>query len=485
MQQRVKDQVYLELARRLRDEKIRYFTPHGGQIKLIEEIARPGAFVVVAGAGNGWGKSHFVVALAAAIMWPELAPACFTKHELFRKWPYPKRARIISTHTELEEIGSLQTAFKELFPKGQYKEKNKGKHYPCEFKNSNGWVLDLMSYKQDVQEYAGPNIGLTIFNEPPPQDIYNESIARTRSGGVIVMAMTSLNENPWVVDSILNKADGNRIRVRYGSSCENCKQHGTDGHLEHEQIEKILSVYDEDEREARFTGKPLAMSGRIFKTFDESVHVAKDEFRPPHSQDISIGMIADPAIGKPFAMLWRWVDSAGVIHYFDEYPETQFIGAKDSNLTVREYAELIRNREAGLKVDVRILDRHFGNVRRTTGGLTLKEEFAEVGIEFIDSYALSGEEVETGIFKVKEYLRYDTKKEIDSLNRPKIIISPKCKNLIAAFRNWGREPKTGKVKEEYKDFMDLVRYDVMSNPEVEKPVIWARGSQPHYGVNNG
>lgn len=485
MQQRVRDQVYLELARRQRDEKIRYFKPHGGQLELIKSIAEDDSFIVVIGAGNGWGKSEFVVALTAAIMWPELAPDHFTRYPIFKNWRHPKRARIISTHTELEEIGSIQTAIKKLFPKDKYKIKNKGRHYPSEFRSNTGWVLDLMTYDQDVSEFAGPNIGLTLFNEPPPEDIYKESIARTRNGGIVIMAMTSLNDNPWVVDGILNKSDGKKIKVRYGSSCENCKQHGTDGNLEHEQIEKILSMYDADEREARFTGKPLSLSGRIYKTFDYNIHVAKEEIQPPNNEDISIGMVCDPAIGKPLAMLWRWVDRTGTVHYYDEYPEFSFNGAKDSNLTVRDYAELIKRKETINKaVNTRILDRHFGNIRRTLGGKTLKEEFAEFGIEFIDSYSLPAEEVETGILKVKEYLRYDNTKPIDNINRPKIIISPKCKNLIDAFRNWGRDPKNGKPKEDYKDFMDLVRYDLMSNPAVEDNINWNFSQTAHYGVNN-
>ncbi len=424
-----------------------------------------------------------LAAIFAAAMWPGMAPAALSIPS-FKAWKYPKRARIYSGPAELEEIGSLQTAIKRLFPKDHY-EAVKGRYsYPSVFHTDTGWVLDLFSYERDAKEAAGPNIGLQGFNEPPPEPLYKEAVARSRSGGYIIGGFTSLLDNVWVVDGLLNKADGKNIRVRYGSSCENCKQHGVNGNLEHEQIEKVLSQYDPDEREARFTGKPLSMSGRIFKRFDHSVHVAKEPFEPPTDQQISLGMVVDPAIGKPFAMLWRWVDKTGTVHYYDEYPHVPFQGAKDSNLTVKEYADLIRVQENGRKVDSRILDRHFGNVRRTTGGLTLKQEFDEQGLEFTDSYALSGDEIETGIKKVLEYLRYDAAKPIDSANRPKIVISPTCTNLIAAFKSWGRDPKTLKPKEEFKDFMDLVRYDLMSNPIVEVDRPWVEGRKPFYGVQS-
>lgn len=462
------------------NEALRLFQPHGGQEEFIRDIE--GGFICISGAGNGWGKSEMLAAIFAAVMWPALAPDAL-KLATFQNWKYPKRARIYSGPAELEEIGSLQTAIGRLFPKGRY-EVSKGRYsYPSVFHSDTGWVLDLFSYERDAKEAAGPNIGLQGFNEPPPEPLYKEAIARSRAGGYIIGGFTSLLDNTWVVDGILNKHDGKNIRVRYGSSCENCKQHGVNGNLEHDQIEKVLSQYDPDEREARFTGRPLSMSGRIFKTFNHSVHVAKEEFQPP-TEGISLGMVVDPAIGKPFAILWRWVDKTGTVHYYDEYPEVKFQGAKDSNLTVKEYAELIRARENGRQFESRILDRHFGNVRRTTGGLTLKQEFDEQKLEFTDSYAMAGDEVETGILKVKDYLRYDTTKPIDAVNRPRIVISPKCKNLIAAFQSWGRDPKTLKPKEDYKDFMDLVRYDLMSNPEVDPGSTWKSGSKPYYGVQS-
>lgn len=459
------------------NEAIKLFQPHQGQEEFIKLI--DGGFIVISGAGNSWGKSELIAAILAAAMWPSMAPDPL-RIAAFQDWRFPKRARIYSGPAELEEIGSLQTAIDRLFPRGHY-EVSKGRYsYPSVFHTDTGWILDLFSYERDAKEAAGPNIGLQAFNEPPPEALFKEAVPRSRSGGYIIGGFTSLLDNVWVVDGLLNKADGKNIRVRYGNSCENCKQHGVNGNLEHEQIEKSLSQCDPDEREARFSGRPLSMSGRIFKAFDPAVHVATEEFEPPKDQPISIGMVVDPAIGKPLAILWRYVDKTGTVNYYDEWPEFTFHGAKDSNLTVKDYAELIRARENGRTVDTRILDRHFGNTRRTLGGMTLRQEFMEQGLEFQDSYACE-EEIETGILKVKEYLRYDKSKPIDSLNRPKVRISPKCVNLIASMKMWSRDPKTEKPKEDFKDFADLIRYDLMSNPEIETRQVWS-GTKPYYGV---
>lgn len=436
---------------------------------------------MVNASGNGGGKTYGIVAALAAFMWPTIAPSCFAS-PIFNDLQAPKRARIISTPKEVEEIGSLQTAIKYLWPKDRYTSKNKGKSYPSQFNTDSGWIVDVMSYEQDSSEFAGPNIGVLIFNEPPPEGIWKESIARLRKGGVCLVAMTSLADNPWVVDGILMRKESEGFRVIYADIEENCKQHGINGTLEHDQIEKILNQYDPDEREARKTGKPLSLSGRILKSFDRNVHVAKDPIQV-QGEGVAHYMVVDPAIGKPFACLWAFVDKTGKIHVYDEYPEVPFHGSKDSGLTVKEYAQIFLAKEKGKHIQDRILDRHFGNVRRNVGGLTLKQEFFNENIDFIDSYHVGDgtSEVETGIYKLKDYLYYDKTKEIDSSNQPKIIISPTCTNTITACEKWLRNPETGKPREEYKDFADLLRYLVMANPMVETDKIWAKPRTANYG----
>lgn len=468
----------------LNHEGIRWFQPHGGQEEFIDLVAQPGGLVVVSGAGNGWGKSQLIVAIFAAIIWPDLAPSCFAKHQLFSNWPHPKRARIYSTPAELEDDGAIQIAIRQLFPRARYSAEKAGYSYLSKFDTDTGWTLDMFSYERDESQAAGPNIGLQAFNEPPPEALYKEAIARTRAGGIVIGGMTSLLSNPWVVDGLFNKADGGLIRVRYGASCENCKTHGKNGHLDHDKIMAAVSQHDPDEREARLSGKPLVFSGRIFKSFDRNFHVAKEPIVPP-SDGVTHYQAIDPAIGKPIASIWSFVDASGALSIYDESPMgSDFQGAKDSNLTVSDYANLFRGQENGRSISTRIMDRHFGNVRRTLGGKSLKEEFGEQGLDFIDSYAMDASvEVETGIMKVKEYLKFDKSKPIDNLNRPKLIVSPTCKNTIAALERWSRDPKTGKPKEDFKDFADCVRYLVMSNPEHEVAKAWPSVAKPHYGVS--
>jgi hypothetical protein len=243
---------------------------------------------------------------------------------------------------------------------------------------------------------------------------------------------------------------------------------------------------DEDERQACLEGKFMHLAGCIFKGFKREVNVIPEGLVDLADKDVY--MICDPAIGKPLFVIWAAIGPAGDITIYDEWPNYEFNKAKDPNFGVREYAEQFKMKEIRVqgKPIQRILDRHFGNARRTLGGLTLKQEFSEVDIDFMDSYTISevGAEVETGILKVKDALRYNDKKPIDALNQPKLRVTDNCTNTIHALERWSRDPKSGKPKEEYKDGCDDVRYLVMANPEVYKPVDWDIASVS-YGVNTG
>ena len=278
----------------------------------------------------------------------------------------------------------------------------------------------------------------------------------------------------------------NDIRVIYGATEENCIEHGKNGVIPHSAIQALSDSCDPDDRAARLEGKFMHMAGQIYKSFDRAVHTFKlDTDLANFLSGKETFQVVDPAIGKPLACIWAAVGATGVIEVYDEYPlGVEFQGMKDSDLTVQKYKDLFLAKEEGHKIGTRILDRHFGNTRRTLGGLTLKQEFDEVGIEFIDSYTSDDKtEIETGILKVKSLLSYNKAIPISNINRPRIMIADHCINTIHAFERWRRDPKTGKPLEEYKDFSDDVRYLAMANPEIEpdRPWIVKNG---HYGVGN-
>ncbi len=478
----------MELAQYL--TPLSFWTPNGKQEEAIREIGNLENFAVLLSFANGVGKTSSVFAILAALMWG--APSSAFDYPLYRQYPgrWPKIIRIVTEPALLNDGGPIQVESDKWWPKGRYTWSKGGKQFNRFFYTDTGFFGEVMSYEQAVKEFEGKTVAVNVFIEPPPEPIFNACIARQRMGGVNILDMTPLMGAAWVLDKLVSQpvmiVDGKevgRVKTITASIEANCKIHGKNGQLEHSNIVQIVSRYDPDERAARAFGRFMALSGVVFKGFSRDAHVAKDEFEPPTDQPISIGMACDPAIAKPLSMLWRYVDAAGVLHYYDEYPETVFEGAKDSNLTVTDYVSIIKAKEQGRPIQSRILDRHFGTARRTLGGKSLKEEFSDAGLDMSDSYSMD-EEIETGILRIKEMLRWDKTKPQDALNRPRIRISPKCRNLIAALERWGRDPKNGKPLEAYKDFIDVLRYDVMSNPEVEVAREWTSGNKPYYGVGN-
>jgi hypothetical protein len=476
-----------EKLRRQRDERFRYFNPNPAQLRFIQEISRPGAFIVINAGGNGSGKTYGLIAVIAALCWPKMAPACFAA-DIFQDFKYPKRVWIVSNPGELGITGAIQSSIDELWPKAKYIASKNGRQYNSVFRTDTGWEIELKSTEQSITEFRGANVGVVALNEPIPEDIYRECLARTRKGGIMPGAMTSLDDEPWIVDGLLEKHDGKDYRILYGPVEDNCKDHTPGGTLSHDQIERILSKYPEDEQQARRTGRPLSLSGRVFKAFDRSVHVLKEDVRPP--KGTAVYQVVDPAGGKPFAVVYAYVDAGGNLVIFDEWPNFEFFGAKDPGLNIHGYADMFRQKEVGFTVASRIIDRHYGNTHHKPGSLTLREDFGEADVEFSNSYDVGDVDVEvkTGILKVADYLAYNKALPIDSANHPRLMIAPSCKNTIESLAKWTWDPKsllgsrTKPKDNHFKDFCDCVRYLVMANPEIETKMAWGDQVRPHYGV---
>ena len=485
----------VELARET--NPLQFFIPNGAQEEAIREIGNLENFIVLEVFANGVGKTAVTFAILGAIQWG--APTAAFAYPLYQTYPekWPKRIRIVTESGLVSEIGPIQMEAAKWWPKGRYQWLKGGKPYNSVFYTDTGFFGEVMTFEQAVKEFEGKTIGINVFIEPPPKEIFSASVARQRKGGINIFDMTPLMSAAWVLDDIVSNPviiiegkEVGRAKCINADIEANCIEHGQNGQLEHNDILQIISRYDPDEIDARAHGKFMHLSGRIYKTFDRNVHVSKEPITVP---DVcTVFQVVDPAIGKPFAVIYAFVDQSQTINIFKEWPETNFEGAKDSNLGVKDYADLFKSLETGFKVQTRILDRHFGNVRRTPGGPTLKEQFGDLkkshgieNVDFEDSYAVGADlpEVETGILAVKDCLAYDkTRQAYVEANGPRIRISPACKNTIASFEKWSRDPDTGKVKDEYKDFADDVRYLVMSKPTWEPPRKWEQPRQPHYGV---
>jgi hypothetical protein len=120
------------------------------------------------------------------------------------------------------------------------------------------------------------------------------------------------------------------------------------------------------------------------------------------------------------------------------------------------------------------MDKRFGHVQDVSSGMSLRDQFADKGFYYHDSYKVSEKnpELHTGIQSVRNYLKFDK-----VTNLPYLLIDPSCVNVIRSFERWSLDPKTMKPLDDvWKNFMDVVRYacaanlGVSENSEPDMPI---------------
>lgn len=451
-----------EMAWIRENDKGQTYVPNSKVEEFVRKVAESEGQIVAISAANAVGKTVGLVMLGRTLVFGP--PNRWFDYELFRNWPYEKRIRIVSEPSQIKESGPIPSEIRKWWPKGAYQEFKGGYSYTSEYR-AKGWIVEIMTYEQDRKQHEGSNLGMVMFNEPPPKHLWTPNLSRLRGKGKAVVAMTPLTEAGWFFDEVAPKIGDSLIYADVESAC---KEHGVRGHLEHKQIETMIDGYDAEEREARIEGKAMYLKGLIFKDFDPRVHILKTpvQVEPGHS----LYHVVDPHTDKPFAMIWAGVDSRGNITIVDEWPNVDFYKWRNCNLSIPDYKSIFYQKENGFPVTKRIIDRHFAEVTHLAGMTrrTLRDDFQEQGIDFEPSYQ-AREEIDAGVHKVREYLRYNQDRPIDTLNTPRLFINPHCFNTIKSLTRWSMDPETGKYKDEFKDFCDVVRYLVMANPEVEEP----------------
>lgn len=291
---------------------------------------------------------------------------------------------------------------------------------------ANNSELEIMSYDQELEKFAGVPRHFIHFDEEPPKDIFEECRARLVDyGGSWWMTMTPVEGMTWTFDEIYEKAinGGNPlidiIRVNI--------QENT--YLDPESIIDVLSGYDEEGVKIRGTGEYVAIGGLVFKHFDPDVHVISPGI-PPASWTHYMSL--DAGYNNPTAILWHAVSPSGeVITYAEHYR---------SEWTVSQHAEAILAKEAVLREKnivpfLKIADPAIRQRQQTTG-LSIQIEYAQKGVNL----ALGAKrDVNAGLDKMNDYLRLG-----------KWFITEDCPNLIREMRSYKRSQySTSKMREKH------------------------------------
>jgi phage terminase large subunit-like protein len=389
---------------------------------------------------------------------------------LTRKHPYynlpdrPIAGRIVSVDFSYGIAQIIIPQLKQWIPPSQLKGGSWFSAYEAGLKVlhfENGSSVELMSYEQDVEKFAGTSRDFIHYDEEPPKAIYDECQARLidRKGRSWI-TMTPVEGMTWIFDTLYQPgiAGSSKIDVIEVDMAEN-------PYLDPEAIEEFLSGLDEDDRKARGQGKFVQMGGLVYKSFKTQTHVI-EPIDPSELRSLNYRwyMSLDHGFNNPTAVLWHAVDKDNRVITFAEH--------YDREKTIDYHADVIKQREKdwGRKADVRVCDPALEQ-RQAVTGTSIQTEYAIRGI----GMALGNNDVLTGVAKVNQYL------DMSADKKPNWLITANCANLITElqrlrWKTWSSKKQASQnnvhdqIHKKDDHACDSARYMFSFLPEL-KPII--------------
>lgn len=317
---------------------------------------------------------------------------------------------------------------------------------------ANGSFLEIMSYDQDLESFAGASRHFTHFDEEPPSSIWTECKARLiDTGGSWWISMTPVEGMTWVYDKIyepfISDSGNFNTDVIEVDMTENT-------YLSPVEVEEFLSDLDVNERKARKQGKFVQIGGLIFKDFNPDIHVIQRRKNPiPFNWRIVASL--DHGYNHPTAWYFHAVSPSDEVVTFAEHYK--------SEMTVKQHIEAVKamEKEIGRPPEFYIGD---PAIRQRSGinGNSIQLEYNINGIPV----KAGNNDVKVGINRMISYQR-----------RGKWFITENCPNLIREMRRYKWKTRaTRKLQEKHgsydepekkmDDAIDSCRYFFTSMPEL-------------------
>lgn len=454
------EKITLELKRRKREERLRYFVP----VKPTD----PNAFGVPSNdqesfftcdarerwifGGNRSGKTEAAV---ADCLWFALG-----KHPVWSKvWEPPVKIRYCAPSYEDSIKGVILVKFQEMTPRHELKTGDWDTSWSEKGKTlylKNGSHIRFMSFEQRPNKFGGADLHAVYSDEHGSKRHYRENKARLADyNGFFVSSMTP--EDGSIV------WEKQHIKRRRGDHCEVWK-FSTFGnpHLSPAGVEEMKrSITDERVLRVKMYGDFAALAGLIYEEFNQSIHVLPRRDIPSDWYRIC-GI--DPHLKKDTAILWGAYSPDGELFIYR---------AHKVHMTVDELKRFIRVKSEGEKINLFLADEaHGGEGTNIFGERSVIDQLnsGEDRIPVIGTNQGSDKSFQAGINKVREMLQVEPVS-----GKPSLFLvrgDSDIDGVIDEFDEYQFIPDSPademtfreRVRKIDDDYMDIIRYMVMAGP---------------------
>ncbi len=431
------------------------YSPHDKQIAFHSSTEKEKLFI----GGNRSGKT--VGAVCEDIMWAT------GKHKFRTDLPSPPiRGRIVAVDIEDGIKKIILPELAKWTPPSSLINDSWEDSYDKQSRTltlNNGSFIELMSYEQDVEKFAGTSRHFVHFDEEPPKDIYDECLMRlVDTDGSYWITMTPLIEMSWVKASIYEpwEAGDKSIFVIQVDTEDN-------PHVAIGALNRLTRGLTDEEKAARTKGVFITHTGLVYQgcfdaqSYKDGGNVIHDIVGSYHFKDFVKGWghftCMDHGLANPTVFLFCCFDEQGNIIIYDEMYQTRKI--------VSQLAGMYLERLDNLEVTPIYCVGDPSNLTRTEAitGTTIQSEYMEHGVPI----ALGHKDVSAGIVRCQNRFR-----------AKRLFITERCKETLKEIGNyrWDRfasariESRRNKKDVPLKKndhCMDAMRYGVMSRPALD------------------
>jgi len=355
--------------------------------------------------------------------------------------PVPNQGRIVSTSYENGIKKVILPEFRKWCPPDLFRKYNEKESV---IYLSNEGTVDAMSHKQDISDFAGPVRYWTGFDEEPPEDVWDECMARhftTKLRMWLAMTPDPKKRLTWTRTRLFNDETGD-VGIFNMKIWDNPV-------ITRKDAERILNMYPDDERKVRETGCFPDAYGFIYSEFKNFMppagHVVEDMILDD-AWDIYVGI--DPHPSAPCAAIFLALDNQQRGIYFDEIYK---------HCVASELASAIHEKLRGRQAVRYVID-PLANTPDTIFRTTMKLELEKYGIRPI---RIADRNFWDGITKVQQLLHPSP-----PLGQARRFVMRRCKRLIWEFTHYmkGGDDDDKPLDHSRFHMLDAVRYVEMDRP---------------------